>query len=191
MYKLAYYLLICYLVIACLSPVMVSANEMHKPSLLSENLDSRLNKQSFLLIGEAKFSILFWDIYQSRLLTSTGKYPIDNNKEELLFEVSYLRDILSKELIEQTIEQWQHLGLAPEKYQDYLVELQKIWPDIKNGDSLTLYLHQGRSVFYLNQRYIGEISAPDFSDSFLAIWLSENTSQPNLRLKLLGNIDNE
>ena len=63
-----------------------------------------------------------------------------------------------------------------------------MWPDIKEGDSLSLLIHQGRSVFYFNQQYIGVINPSDFGQIFLAIWLSENTSEPELRRELLGSI---
>jgi hypothetical protein len=54
-----------------------------------------------------------------------------------------------------------------------------------------LLIDQGRSVFYFNQQYIGVINPSEFGQIFLAIWLSENTSEPSLRLELLGGLTNE
>jgi len=67
-------------------------------------------------------------------------------------------------------------------------KLLQIWPDIKKGESLTLITNeQGRSIFYHNDKKIGEINEPEFATDFLAIWLDKNTSEPELRKQLLGN----
>ena len=44
-----------------------------------------------------------------------------------------------------------------------------------------------KTLFYLNGKNIGEIQSLTFAETFLDIWLDENTSEPKLRLKLLGN----
>ncbi|TMM43166.1 hypothetical protein FCS21_13495 [Colwellia ponticola] len=151
------------------------------------DLSSQLITQDFVTVGEATFSVLFWDIYKSKLLTTSGNYPVEVTQDNLLFDINYLTDIASKDLINNTIEQWQHLGIAAEVYQAYLPQLKTLWPDIKEGDSLSLLIHQGRSIFYFNKQYIGVINEPEFGQVFLAIWLSKNTSQPKLRNKLLGS----
>tara|TARA_B100000809_G_scaffold105053_1_gene103560 strand:- start:104 stop:598 length:495 start_codon:yes stop_codon:yes gene_type:complete len=158
---------------------------------LPKNLNTMLDTRNFLSIGETTFSFLFWDLYKSQLLTTSGKYPIEITKDNLIMDISYLADISSDDLIKRTVEQWQHLGIAPENYQDYLPELKAIWPNITNGDSLSLLIYQGRSAFYYNQQYVGIINDPKFGQIFLAIWLSKKTSEPSLRLELLGSTTNE
>ena len=146
-----------------------------------------LNKQNFKMVGEAKFSILFWDIYQSKLLTTSGKYPIEAKNDELLYEIRYLKDISRDELIKRTKEQWQHLGIANEQYKHFIPELKRLWPNITQGDTLSLLIQNQHSNFYFNQQYIGSINAPQFGQLFIDIWLAKNTSQPKLRRQLLGN----
>lgn len=159
--------------------------------IFSHSLQSNLDTRDFLTVGETTFTVLFWDIYKSKLLTTSGKYPVEIDKDNLLFDINYLADISRDDLIDKTVDQWQHLGIAPEKYQHYLAELKIMWPDIKEGDSLSLLIHQGRSVFYFNNQYIGIINETEFGQIFLAIWLSEKTSQPTLRHELLGSIQDE
>jgi len=66
--------------------------------------------------------------------------------------------------------------------------LLSIWPNIGKGDSLTLITdEQGKSTFLFNDEKVGVIDDIAFSSDFLAIWLAENTSEPALRKKLLGN----
>ncbi|MEH6384219.1 MAG: chalcone isomerase family protein [Colwellia sp.] len=149
-------------------------------------LDNIIQEQSYIPIGETTFSILFWDLYKSKLLTTTGTYPIQTDRDKLLYQINYLTGISSKDLVNRTVEQWQHLGVEPELYAVYLPILLKIWPDIEEGDSLSLYVNNNKSVFYFNNNLIGEINQPEFSQLFLDIWLSEKTSEPKLRLELLG-----
>jgi hypothetical protein len=44
----------------------------------------------------------------------------------------------------------------------------------------------GRSTFLLNGKPLGSIDDPQFGPSFLAIWLSPDTSRPELRRSLIG-----
>ncbi|MEW6998078.1 chalcone isomerase family protein [Colwelliaceae bacterium BS250] len=156
----------------------------------SKNLQTITQEHNFKVVGETTFSILFWDLYNSKLLTTSGKYPIKIENEKLIYEINYLTDISSDDLIERTVEQWQYQGVTTENYQAYLPLLKRIWPDINEGDTLTLFVHQGSSIFYFNQQYIGTIDETEFTQIFLDIWLAENTSEPKLRKELLMENNN-
>ncbi|WP_232824699.1 chalcone isomerase family protein [Algibacillus agarilyticus] len=158
-------------------------------TLLANNnktLDKVYEQHAFTQMGEATFSILFWDLYKSKLLTTTGRYPINIKFEHLIYEINYLADISKKDLIKRTVEQWQHIDIKESLYTPYLETLNQIWPDIESGDTLTLVLTNGTTEFYFNGVYIGQIIEPAFGPLFLDIWLSEKTSQPELRTDLLG-----
>jgi len=45
---------------------------------------------------------------------------------------------------------------------------------------------QERSTFLLSGEPLGQIVDPEFGENFLGIWLSPDTSRPELRLSLLG-----
>lgn len=155
------------------------------------NVGSLKRSVALELVGEARFSFLFWDIYQSQLQTSSGQYPVDIEKESIFYEIQYFIDITQENLLESTVEQWQHLGISANVYQKYIPELSTIWPDISEGDILALFVQANHSCFYFNGEYIGKIVEPEFADNFLAIWLSEKTSEPKLRRKLLGEVNDE
>lgn len=140
----------------------------------------------FKLIGETSFSILFWDIYQSRLFTSSGQYPVDYAEGKLVYQIDYLADITSADLVDKTVEQWQHLGIEESLYGEYVKPLKALWPNISEGDQLSLLIEGDRSIFYFNEKYIGEIKSATFGPLFIDIWLSPKTSQPELRSALLG-----
>lgn len=154
-----------------------------KPNSLTEHI----NEQHFTLLGKAKFSVLFWDIYESSLSTADGQRPFSHLCQQLLFEIHYLRDISKKDLIDNTVSQWQHLSFNESEYSAFLPLLESIWQDIKKGDRLSMLTQQNKTVFYLNREHIGEIESSTFAKTFMDIWIDENTSEPKLRLKLLGD----
>jgi len=156
-----------------------------------KEINSQLNKNHFKRVGTANFSVLFWDIYQSTLLTTSGKYPLSNKQEQLLFEINYLKDISSDELVKRTEQQWRHIGIPVGSYQAFIPKIKQLWPDIKKGDTLSLVIKNQQSAFYFNQKYIGSITEPTFGQHFIDIWLASNTSQPKLREQLLGNSLND
>ena len=135
-------------------------------------------------VWRAKFSVFFFDIYQSRLLTETGSFNF--SQKPYLFEITYLKDITSEDLIGRTVEQWQHLSISESQYQPFIKQLASLWPDISAGDKLAIRVTNKKSKFYFNDVLLGDITNDTFGDMFVSIWLSPNTSQPELRHQLLG-----
>lgn len=136
-------------------------------------------------VGTAQFSVLFWDIYNSTLFTTSGNYNHSNSPKMFIFKIDYLRDISTEDLIERTVQQWEHLEIPEEKYNNFIPLLRQIWPEITAGDSLSMLIKNNQSAFYFNNVKVGVIEDDMFSRLFLDIWLSENTSQPDLRAQLL------
>ncbi len=168
-----------YIVLAFCLSITAQAN-----MVTAKNAPVELTKSQLKLVGQAQFSVLFWDIYASRLYTPSGQF--DGVKPEVLFEITYQKDITKKDLIERTVEQWLHLGVKESDYQRFVSQLGTLWPDITKGDKLALQVGKNNSVFYMNDKYIGQIEDKWFAGLFLDIWLSPQTSQPKLRLQLLG-----
>jgi hypothetical protein len=144
-----------------------------------------LNKNDLQLVGEAQFTVLFWDIYKSRLYSQSGRF--DGLNTSIIFENTYQRDISKQQLIEKTIVQWQKLKILEKDYSRFISELSFLWPNITSGDRLALQVDKQSSHFYFNDKYIGSIVDQQFAEIFLAIWLSPNTTQPAFRKKLIGD----
>jgi hypothetical protein len=164
----------------------VHASEVNPTSIEQANLSSVLESHTFQNLGSTTFSILFWDIYKSKLMSTSGEYPVNVNADKLIYQIEYLADISSDDLILRTVDQWEHLGISNKIYKDYLPQLKRIWPDIKAGDTLALLYQDQKSTFYFNDIFIGNIDNDAFGQIFLDIWLDEKTSQPTLRKELLG-----
>ncbi len=143
------------------------------------------------VVGNAIFSVLFWDLYKSELSTSSGKYPQSSKHDNLIYKIDYLKDVTAVDLVDYTIEQWQHLTVSEQQYTDYLPQLKAIWPNIKAGDSLALVVKNNSSAFYHNGELLGAMDGENFAPLFLDIWLSKETSEPKLREQLLGRIFND
>ena len=136
-------------------------------------------------VGEARLSVLFWDIYDSALYTQSGVYRSEEFPQAL--DIVYLRDIESKELIENTRDEWQKLGINNEDSVRWLNILTQFLPNIKKGDRLTLVVNaDNHSEFFFNSNSIGSLCDAKFGPAFLRIWLDAGSSYPKVRHKLIG-----
>jgi hypothetical protein len=136
-------------------------------------------------VGEAKLTVLFWDVYNSTLYSQTGEYQAELFPQAL--EIIYLRDIDADDLIERTKEEWQKLGIKHDIFEQWLPMLTEIFPDIKKSDTLLLKVSENRqSEFFFNGKRIGKINDESFGQNFLNIWLDKNCSYPKVRDQLIG-----
>ena len=136
-------------------------------------------------VGEAKLQVLFWPIYESRLFTADGTYQ--PGRPPLRLEIQYLRDIASEDLVERTAAEWQAQQRFHPNQEQWLETLGQIWPDVSKNDVISLELREDRhSHFYVNNQWVGSIEDPVFGQQFLDIWLSPDTTRPQLRRQLLG-----
>ncbi|MDR9828134.1 chalcone isomerase family protein [Vibrio sp. FNV 38] len=145
-------------------------------------------------VGSAELDWLFFDVYRSDLLTPDGEYHLshDVTPHPLALLITYERDISSAQLLEATDEQWRKLGFSAEDRKGWLEHLQRIFPDVQDGDEL-VYVSDGKlGEFRFKRVYqqewvaLGYIKQEAFSDAFLSIWLSPNSQYPQLRRQLIG-----
>ena len=172
------------ILLASLTSFLVYAEDTTK-QLAQDQLPKVLAILPFNKVGSAKFTVLFWDIYNSSLFTHSGRYE-ENLDQDVILKIEYLKDITAEELIKRTVEQWQHLKYKKSDYETFIPNLKRIWPNISAGDSLTLYRNNQSTEFYFNNTNIGVIDNEQFYKLFLAIWLSPDTSEPELRQSLIG-----
>jgi len=152
----------------CLGPLLATAQQ-----------------DDLVLVGEARLKVLLWSVYDSRLYSSDGSYQ--ESQRPVRLDITYLRNIAASALVERTGAEWQQLGIPAQQQQPWLQALSGLWPDVRANDTLALHVdEQNRSTFYLNGETLGSIEDADFSRAFLDIWLSPNTTRPELRLSLLG-----
>ncbi len=145
----------------------------------------KANESTLRLVGEARLTFLIWPVYDSRLYSIDGTYQ--QGELPLRLEIQYLRDVYAADLVKHTQSEWQRQGLSPQDEQQWLDALSQLLPDVRKNDVLALVVdEQGRSAFLVNGQPLAQIEDPRFGEHFLGIWLSPNTSRPDLRQALLG-----
>ncbi|WP_233353380.1 hypothetical protein [Photobacterium chitinilyticum] len=154
--------------------------------LLAVNVNAATPWQSWPAVGDARLTWGPWVIYDSELRTPSGDYRPDS--EDLALVIKYQRNIDKEDLLEATDEQWKHLGIPKVKRQQWLNRLAGIWPDVQKGDRLIFVVNRDGGIFYWGNQQIGVLPDKEMSMSFLYIWLSPDTSYPDIRRQLIGKV---
>ena len=137
-------------------------------------------------VGTSSLRVMVFKIFDSALLTETGEWL--DPKTSFRYELTYARNIKGSVLANQTTKEWDHLGFTDERQASWVEYLEKIWPDVSKGDTITFDVDEaGVSRFYFNGEWLGAMQDPDFAPTFIAIWLSQDTSRPAHREGLLAD----
>ena len=180
------WLLMATVALADSSPV---AERVSPPSpsadvILAEPDALQLAVEIWPLVGTARLKVLFWEVYDSQLFTPSGSWQ---GEAPYQLSLRYLRDIPASKLVEETDKAWRQQGRSHPKQNEWLQQLNDIWPDIARGDHLVFGLNaKGQSAFWFNGRPIGGIGDDDFGALFGGIWLDQDSPRPELRNQLIG-----
>lgn len=137
------------------------------------------------LVGQAKMTYLFWDVYDARLFAANGRWQ---ETQPLALELRYLRALKGDAIAARSIKEIRKQGFTDEvtlaKWQKTLME---IFPDVTEDSVLTGVADNKQITrFYFNEQLIGKVNDPAFTQWFFRIWLGDKTSEPELRDQLLG-----
>lgn len=144
-----------------------------------------LNIDAYQLIGSSKMTWFWFDLYHASFYTVTGKYH--SGIYPKLLTIAYLRNIDADDLVSATIEQWQDLQYSKNDISRWRNVVSSLWPDIQKADTLSIeVISSDEARFFYNQQLLTSINSKGFADAFISIWISEKTSQPELRNQLLG-----
>jgi hypothetical protein len=94
------------------------------------------------------------------------------------------------DIAERSAKEMRQQGSASElQLATWFTQMSKIFPDVKDGDVLTgIKNAENATIFIFNDEEIGRISDAEFTSAFFDIWLSEKTTEPALRKKLLSGL---
>ncbi len=137
-------------------------------------------------VGQSTLKVLFWDVYEATLYSRDGVYT--SLTPPLTLKLTYLRDISREDLIAATDKELQRQkpGLSDTVRNRAIEHFSSFWPDVSKGDSLIFTLQDHGGFFYYRDRQIGQVQSSDAAKAFLNIWLSDQSSYPNLSAKLRG-----
>lgn len=136
-------------------------------------------------VGRAKLKVGPFPIYSCVLLTPDGSYREDGQPVRL--ELTYKRDIRAHHFVKHAKKEWAHQGLPENVIVANAAGLKGAFPDIEKGETLTFEIQEnGTGRLYHGTDAIFTIKDPERAKNFINIWLSEKTSRPKHRERLIG-----
>lgn len=139
-------------------------------------------------VGAARLTVWGFQFYDARLWAPAEFSADDYARSGFALELTYLRSFDHGSIAERSIKEMRSIGSMGEpQAAQWLAQMRKIFPDIAKGDRLVGVHKPGEgATFTFNGKPAGEIRDPEFGRLFFGIWLSPQTSQPQMRRELLG-----
>lgn len=136
-------------------------------------------------VGEARLKIMFWKIYDAKLVASKGQWDADS---PFALSLTYLRDFDGEDIASRSVDEMRDIGYEDEvELAKWYEQMRSVFPNVKEGENITGVLDEKKHThFYYQGRLIGSIDDISFGQSFFDIWLHKNTSEPEMRQQLLG-----
>lgn len=136
------------------------------------------------LVGKGVLRWFGIKVYEARLWAEHGQYAAD---KPYALELIYGHTFTAEELAKEGAKQMRKQGVEEDKIARWTPVMQSAFTDVKAGDSLTALLLPDQSLrFFSNGEVTTTIHDAEFSRRFLDIWLGTRTTEPKLRLKLIG-----
>jgi Chalcone isomerase-like len=105
----------------------------------------------------------------------------------LVYEATldYKRTLAGAAIADASVKEMRALGADEAALKRWGEQMTRIFPNVKEGDSIIGQYEPGVARFYFNGRLVGEVAEADFARWFFGIWLDAKTSAPELRAALL------
>ena len=157
----------------------LSSQAQTLPELVSRDL------MGLAMRGEAALRFFGLKVYDVRLWTQMKPFT---HADPFAIELVYDMNLNGKDIAERSVKEMRLQGCDDEaKLKRWGEEMARVFPDIKKGDTLIGVSIPGKEArFYNREKLIAAVPDPEFAKPFFDIWLSEKSSEPKLRLKLLG-----
>ena len=136
-------------------------------------------------VGEGTMRFFGLKVYDVRLWTGMNAFThMDPFALELIYDLS----LSGRDIAERSVKEMRGQGHSDEaKLKRWGEEMARIFPDIRQGDTLVGVSVPGKEArFYTRDKFIAAVADPEFARAFFDIWLSEKTSAPGVRRRLLG-----
>ncbi len=128
-------------------------------------------------------------VYDAVLWTNAALVAADTATTPLALELRYARRLRGSLIAERSILEMRRQGEIDEaRARGWLDAMIRLFPDVDDGDRITGVQRPGEAArFHVNGRFVGELRDAGFARRFFGIWLSPQTSEPQLRAALLGS----
>ncbi len=141
------------------------------------------------LIGQGKLTYWGFDVYVASLWASENSVNAEQwQMQRIALELNYLRDFKGADIAKSSMDQIKAQSpLTTSKATLWLKTLEGIFPNINKGQTLVgIYIPNVGAQFLQENALIGEIKDIELATRFFDIWLSPQTSAPQLRKRLIA-----
>jgi hypothetical protein len=174
------YLVLLFLLLLCATPARADNAPLPLPTLMTQETATEMAP-----LGYVRFRKFAFHVYDANLWAPEGKWSW---QAPFALDIRYARTIKGKALADKSVEEMQRVNAGDEtKRKKWGEEMERVFPDVKDGDRLVgVHLPGKGARFYNQEKLLGMVNDPEFSDAFFSIWLGSNSSEPSMRKKLLG-----
>ena len=138
-------------------------------------------------LGQGRLTFFGLKVYDARLWVAPGFEAERFEQHTFALALSYLRGLKGALIAERSLKEMRPLpGFDAGREATWLARMTELFPDVGDGDTLVGIHHPGVGArFVLNGQARGLVDDPLFARLFFGIWLSAQTSEPQLRQALL------
>lgn len=140
------------------------------------------------LMGQGTLRWFGLRVYDGQLWSNTDPQSFNYKRDTAWLELKYARNLSGKDIAERSIEEIEGIGAGNDaKRQEWLKKLTEIFPDVKEGHTLSAFFQPGKGIqFFRNGQAHAKIDDLELSEAFMGIWLDPKTSAPEMRKQLIG-----
>ena len=135
-----------------------------------------------------RMTVWGFDVYDAKLWTRAGFAPATYVRHPFALELAYLRGLKGAAIAQRSLDEMKRQApINDSQGQVWLQAMQALFPDVQKGDRITGVNKPDQGAeFWLNDRRLGQVNDPLFAQLFFGIWLSPQTSAPEVRKALLA-----
>lgn len=165
--------------LACSGALVLVAPGAGASGSLPEALRSTDNWQRW---GSGEFTWFGLRVYQATLWVAGD----DPARAPHALDLAYARDIPASRLVSSSLEEMRRLGATDPELARWAAVLQRVFPDVKKGETITgVHVPGSGARFYHQNRHLGDVDDAEFAARFFAIWLDPRSRAGALRASLL------
>ncbi len=135
-----------------------------------------------------RMTVWGFEVYDAKLWARPDFAPAQYGRHPFALELQYLRGLKGGTIAQTSLDEMKRQGpINEQQSQAWLKTMQGLFPDVKKGDRITGVHKPEQGVeFWVNDRLVGLVNDMQFAQLFFGIWLSPQTSAPDLRKSLLA-----
>jgi hypothetical protein len=160
---------------------------------LSANLGFYAMASEVALPGSAatpavRMTVWGFEVYDAKLWARAGFSSAQYVRHPFALELSYLRGLKGEAIAQRSLDEMKRQGpISDSQVQTWLKAMQTLFPDVQKGDRIVgVNKPEQGAEFWVNDRLVGQVPDPQFAKLFFGIWLSPQTSAPEIRQALIS-----